>query len=202
MSPEDRRTMLVAATLPLLSRHGMKVTTKQIAEAAGVAEGTIFRVFPDKDALVQAATAQALDVEPTLAALAAVDMGLPLRERLASAVRILQRHFVAIFDLMIALRRFGPPADIEEHRAAQRPRHAAVLAAVERILAPDRAEFRCPVEDVVRILRLLTFSGSHPLITDGRLLTADEITTVLLDGVLQHHATEHAHDHERGQSRC
>ena len=43
--------MIVAATLPLLLEHGELVTTRQIAEAAGIAEGTIFRVFADKDEL-------------------------------------------------------------------------------------------------------------------------------------------------------
>ena len=42
------------ATLPLLRAHGLSITTRQIAEAAGVAEGTIFGVFPDKEALLQA----------------------------------------------------------------------------------------------------------------------------------------------------
>ena len=49
---DERRTMIVEATLPLLLRHGEMVTTRQIAEAAGIAEGTIFRVFADKDAVI------------------------------------------------------------------------------------------------------------------------------------------------------
>ena len=42
--------MIVDAALPLLLEHGEMVTTRQIADAAGIAEGTIFRAFADKDA--------------------------------------------------------------------------------------------------------------------------------------------------------
>ena len=49
---EDRRRELAQATLPLVIEHGRAVTTRQIAQAAGVAEGTIFRVFDTKDDLV------------------------------------------------------------------------------------------------------------------------------------------------------
>ena len=51
-------------------------------------------------------------------------------------------------------------------------------------------------------MRLLTFSGSHPLIAEGRLMTPEEITEVLLDGTLRHHDDEPTRDHERGQPRC
>src|SRR5262245_33537829 len=51
---EARRSMIVEAALPLVLEHGERVTTKQIAEAAGIAEGTIFRVFEDKDAVIAA----------------------------------------------------------------------------------------------------------------------------------------------------
>jgi AcrR family transcriptional regulator len=190
MSPEDRREMLIAATLPLVARQGLKVTTRQIAEAAGVAEGTIFRVFPDKDALVQAAVTKALDTAPILAELDAVDITLPLRERLAAVTGILQRRFVMVFNLMIAAGMHGPPPDIEDHRAQLRPRHAAILSEIGRILEPDHEKLRCPIPEVVRILRLLTFSGSHPLIADGRMLTPDEITDVLLHGTMRHHDTD------------
>jgi len=72
--------MLIAATLPLIAQHGQKVTTKQIAAAAGVAEGTIFRVFADKNQLLDAAVQQAMDPEVTLAELVGVDITLPLDE--------------------------------------------------------------------------------------------------------------------------
>ena len=61
LSPDARRASIIAATLPLLRMYGREVTTSQIALAAGVAEGTLFRVFPDKETLITAAVASVFD---------------------------------------------------------------------------------------------------------------------------------------------
>jgi AcrR family transcriptional regulator len=73
LSPDDRRAAILDATVPLLIAHGAGLTTRQIADAAGVAEGTLFRVFDDKRALLVAAIARALDPLPVVAAIRAVD---------------------------------------------------------------------------------------------------------------------------------
>ena len=54
MTSAERRKAIVEAVVPLLIETGAMPTTRQIAQAAGVAEGTIFRVFDDKEDLVHA----------------------------------------------------------------------------------------------------------------------------------------------------
>jgi AcrR family transcriptional regulator len=181
MAPEARRAAILAATVPLVRQRGVEVTTRQIAEAAGIAEGTIFRVFPDKDSLVRAAVAEAFDPEASLRELAAIDRGLPLRPRLTVAVSVLQRRLSEVFGLLDALGWTGPP-----ERAKQAPPTGvdnAFRAAIADLVGPDAAALRVPAAELAHVLRLLVFAGTHPMIADGRPLDAQQIVSVLLDGL-------------------
>ena len=51
--------------------------------------------------------------------------------------------------------------------------------------ACDAHLLTCTPTQLVHMLRMLTFSGTHPHISDGHLLTPDEIVGTLLDGVLR-----------------
>jgi AcrR family transcriptional regulator len=184
MAPAARRTAIVDSARPLVMRYGSAVTTRQIAEAAGIAEGTIFRVFPDKDSVVHAVVEEVFDPEPTLRELAAVDRGLPLRDRLTAAATVLQRRLSQVFGLLDALGWIRPP-EPEEHRP-QPPAgiNDAFRAAVVDIVGADERRLRVPAAELAHVLRLLVFSATHPMIADGHPLTPEQIVAILLDGLL------------------
>jgi AcrR family transcriptional regulator len=181
MTPQDRRQALVDATLPLLLEHGRGVTTKQIAEAAGVAEGTIFRVFESKDDLVTAAIERGLDLEPFLVEIAEIDPELDLRALLLEIVVRLRDRFQRMFSLMAAVGTIGPPRGRHEMSDGRARAESILVALVE----PHADALTLPPRQVVHTVRLLTFAGTHPHISDGNVLAPSEIVSTVLDGVLK-----------------
>lgn len=180
LPPEQRRELLVQATLPLLLEHGTAVTTRQIAEAAGVAEGTIFRAFPDKDSLVAAVVEAAFDPAPFEADLARIPLDAPLVHRLEVAVDLLQQRIGALGRLMVAAGLTRPPGNAA---AAVRRQPPTSVEAIARLFEPDAGSLRrSPVESAL-VLRSLTFAGTHPMMVDEP-TPPSEIVDVLLHGVL------------------
>ena len=72
MSGEQRKDMIVQATLPLLEKYGSKVTTFQIAEAAGISEPAIYRAFADKNEVIKACLEEATNPEQVIQELLAI----------------------------------------------------------------------------------------------------------------------------------
>lgn len=177
---EERRRVILAAAVPLLLAHGRATTTRQVAEAAGIAEGTLFRVFPSKDDLFQEALDSVFDPAGFVTDLEGVDLGLPLRERMVVMTALMQRRLIDIFGLMSAMG-LARPSDRGHGADGFRALSERLMV---RLLAPDSGSFRVPTQDVVRTLRLVTFAGSHPHISDGRLMTPPEIVDVVLHGIL------------------
>ncbi|MER5646062.1 TetR/AcrR family transcriptional regulator [Streptosporangium sp. NPDC002524] len=181
LPPDERRAALIASTLSLVLAEGPDVSTRQIAQAAGVAEGTIFRVFSTKDELVNAAVASACDSSPLLDELEAVDRTTPLDVRLVAAVEILQRRTTRIFRLVDAI---GLKA-VEAGRNSQNLSEERAL--IERILTdliePARERLRSEPRETARRLHLLTFACTHPRLVANEPMAASEIVSMLLDGV-------------------
>jgi len=185
LSADERRSELTDVTLRLLRVHGRSVTTRQIAEAAQVAEGTIFRVFDSKDELVDAALSRAFEPGDLVARIEGIDAAQPLRARLVDLVAVLQQRFRATFELMQKVELVGPPHHLHDSAEADawRARLEALLTDVVGDGADGAAQLAVPVDHFVHVLRLLTFAGSHQKVADGRLLTPDQIVDTVLLGL-------------------
>jgi AcrR family transcriptional regulator len=184
LSPEERRDKLIDGTLNLLREHGRAVTTRQIAEAAGVAEGTIFRVVESKEELVELAITRAFEPGALVDRISEIDLDQPLHVRLVKLSSILQQRFRATFELMKKVGMVRPADHVHDSPEAVELREY-MHALLEGVIGPDRSRLSVPVRDFVHRLRLLTFAGSHPHISDGQLLTPEEIVDTLLHGLLR-----------------
>ena len=185
MPPEARRAALIAATEPLLELFGREVSTKQIAEAAAVAEGTIFRVFPTKEALIDAVCDQVFDVGRICAELEAIDPGAELEARLVEAVGIMQAWLRQIFSLFHALRldkRLSENHD--DYMAKQRADNQRLNDVLVSLLRPDAPRIRLPLADAAEAIRITTLAFTHPWISDQRPHEPPLIVDLLLHGVL------------------
>lgn len=183
------------ATLPLLAEHGANVSTKQIAQAADIAEGTVFRVFADKEELVQTCVHEAMRADGLAGEIRKIALDGELSERLTAAAELLLAHFSRIGILMNALatsgydmrggRQGGDKADTRHRGPAEFIREP--LAAVRVLLEPDRHLFGIDLEHVTHMLFGLLFSlhlAPESQHDDTRVSAAAHVE-VLLHGALK-----------------
>lgn len=200
MSREDRRQAILDHLVPLIVERGGEVSTRDIAQAAGVAEGTIFRVFPDKRSLMLAAAEEAINPADGQEQFDLAMTGVPtLREQVVVAAgRVLERMHL-VMAVMGAVRphlladhehhhdrrqsgegppRFGPPPFVVR---AQEDLHRRLTGLFE----PHRDELRVEPAVAAVALRSLIFGASRPELGLAPALTPEQIADLVLEGVLE-----------------
>jgi AcrR family transcriptional regulator len=185
LAADDRRRAIIEAVIPLLTEHGAAVTTKQMAEAAGIAEGTIFRVFPDKHALIHEAVRFSMDPAPVRDGLAEIDPEAPIEVQLTEAARIVLERFEEVIALITALRTrpspdsklpAGPPPFVAEA-------NTAINESLTELFERHRDQLRIEPARAAIAFQGLIFASAHPIFSRDGKLDVSEIVDLLLSGV-------------------
>ncbi|MFF8883167.1 TetR/AcrR family transcriptional regulator [Streptomyces flaveolus] len=182
MSPQQRREMIIQTAIPLIAEYGAAVTTAKIARAAGIGEGTIFRVFADKDELLQACVAEALSPEHAVRELDAIDVSQPLPDRLAEAAEALQAHMSRMGAIAGSLGHRGGKHSGTVRGAGRGESTSRIRAALAELLEPDKAALRRPPEQIAALFYGLLFT--QPRTEDEPDLTPQELVEVFLHGAV------------------
>lgn len=187
LPPAERRATIIAATRPLIAERGPRITTREIAKACGIAEGTIFRVFDSKVDLITAVIDQATDPGELLADIPAIT-GDTLRERCRNLLARFQAGFREVSVMFATLYTMTagqqpPPTPAHKnrwhrHRAEQQKVHAAV----EESLKPFADQLRIPLAQAASLLIGYATISSHGLVSDGTLTDTDELVDLFLHG--------------------
>ncbi len=182
LSVDERRDMILDAAVPLIIEHGQNVTTKQIADAAGIAEGTVFRAFADKQELVTAVFARFMDPEPFRRAVRAIDAAAPLEDKVRQIVVLLRERFTGVVGIMHAL---GGP-DRAKLKGGHDGRHGPrveMATAVAGVLETESARLRIDAPTAAHLIRLIVFASEFPSLSEAKRLTTDELVDFILRGI-------------------
>lgn len=185
LSPDERRAAIIDAVIPLIRAKGRDIATREIAEAAGVAEGTIFRAFGDKESIIQAAIERFVDPEPLRAKLRGIDPDEPTEEKVRQIIQLLRDRLEGFIGFMSAIGMTGPPPG--EHGPPREDQQW--IAILEQLFRQD--EIAVPVPALAFYLRMLSFGSAIPVFNEPHQFTTDDLTDFVMHGILPGTARTH-----------
>jgi len=185
MGIEDRRASIIEATLPLLLAQGPDLSTREIARAAGIAEGTIFRAFDTKQDLIEATVLAALQPDLAIAQLEELPSGQTLPERVAAVLDVLRAEIQRKRSLFVHFTQTSAPAPPPHHHHGGLGPHDTKLRMSEAVadaLAPHAAALTVPTALAAQVLSALAFA-TITLAADDPLNQSVAIADVVLHGI-------------------
>ena len=187
----DRRRAILDVVVPLLVAKGSALTTAEVARAAGIAEGTIFRVFPDKCALIYEAVKATMDPTPVADAIRAIGPSASMEAQLGEAVRVLRDHFNRMSSLGESLRGVPalPGAQKRDVGRLIKESSTVISAALMELFERHRAALRVSPATATAAFRGLVFASAHPLLPPRERLAMEETVSILLSGIAKHEGT-------------
>ena len=187
LTPDERRRTIVEAVVPLILESGGMPTTREIAQAAGVAEGTIFRVFDDKTSLLWAVAEHVLAPPPGVDPAGMLAGDVDLLRVLTGVVERLQGNIRRVGTILMVLRQqtagqphdkmpAGPPDFIVE--ANQR-----LLDRLTLVFERYADQLTVEPRTAALALRSLVFGAHHPGMTEEPPLSPEQVAALVLHGV-------------------
>lgn len=153
---QQRRAAIVEATIPLLRQHGHTLTTRQIAEAAGVAEGTLFRAFDSLQDLIRASVEEVLSAEHLRRNMAQAHFTGTLQEDCRAAVELVT-GYVQSTKTVFHLGHSNPGSGIIQCAREQlHQRQDELFAFLDEKFAPHADELALEPGQFAKLLTLLT----------------------------------------------
>lgn len=177
LSADDRRAQIIEAVTPAVLEHGAAITSRQLAEAAGVAEGTLFKAFGDKESLLVALADHHLDAADWAAEQARLDHG-SLEEMLTTTVDAMVERMRFIFRLVMALGPIGQRCA----QARQGELESSKARLAERF-EPYRDRLRVAPLAAADMTRTLAWAAASGWGDTAPSVTAADVVQVLLHGI-------------------
>lgn len=177
MALGDRRTQILEAVVPVILDRGVEVTSRELARAAGVAEGTLYRTFGDKTTLLRAVLRRQRTERLTVPDLT-TERG-TLEAFITAAVETFVSRFSVIVALTMAL---GPLAQRPDDEAMQR--FAAFHDEIAAALLPFESRLRVSRDAAADLLLTLSYTAASQWSHLPVHATSAEVLTVLVYGLV------------------
>lgn len=188
LSSADRRAQIIEAVTPAVLEHGIAITTRQLAEAAGVAEGTLFKAFGDKESLLLALAEYHLATDGSgESGVLALDT---LEDVVTWTLGVLVDRMRFIFRLVMALGPIGQRAAADAKADFEASKHR-----LSERFVPFQDELRVPPVVAAEVVRTLAWAAATHWGEESAVSSVDDILQVLLHGIVRTDGPGASDDH-------